>query len=74
MPGHPPSNDVLALLRATLNSQELSLGTVWLAYFSLGGSADTFYLDAYIHELIPCPPLDRLVLDQACRETLGIVP
>ena len=73
MPDQQPSHDVLALLRTALDSQQLSLGTVWLAYFGLGGNADPFDLDAYIRELIPVPGIDRWVLEQACRDTLDLL-
>ena len=73
MPDHQPSPDVLALLRAALALQQLSLGTVWLAYFSLGGDADAFDLDAHIHELNPLPGIDQWILEQACRDALNFL-
>lgn len=73
MPSQQPPDDLLACLRTALDSKQLNLWNVWLAYFSLGGNADSFYLDAYIHELISVPSVDRLLLEQACRDTLNLL-
>ena len=74
MPDQQPSNDLLARLRTALGSNQLDLWRVWLTYFSLGGNAEVFYLDAYIHELITPPAVDQALLEQACREILILPP
>lgn len=74
MPEYEPPNDLLVRLRTALGSHQLDLWKVWLAYFSLGGNADAFYLDAYIHEIITPPAADEVLLEQACREILNLPP
>lgn len=74
MPDQQPSNDLLARLRDALGSNQIDLWSVWLTYFSLGGNADAFDLDAYIHELITPPATDQALLQQACREILILPP
>lgn len=74
MPDQQPSNDLLARLRTALASNQLNLWSVWLAYVSLGGNADTFSLDTYVHELISPPAYDQMVLEQAAWEILDLTP
>ncbi|WP_372698201.1 hypothetical protein [Arthrobacter sp. JSM 101049] len=73
MPSHHFSrNDPLPRLRSALRSGEVSLQDVWIACVGLGGEADAFTLDAYLHGVGTLSPLDHLVLECACRDALDV--
>lgn len=54
-----------AAARAGLTAREL-----WVHYFSIGGSAAEFEIDAYLHGMTALPPQDRDVLAHAVNELL----
>ena len=48
----------------------LTLEQLWIRYFAVGGAAGLVELEAYLHGLMPLPPLQRDILAQAANEAL----
>jgi hypothetical protein len=40
----------------------------WLYYFSIGGNIKELEVDAYLHGLMPLPPIEQELLDVAATE------
>jgi hypothetical protein len=53
-----------------LRNADLRIEELWLRYFSLGGTAGVFEIEAYIHGAIALPPLQRDILAHALNERL----
>jgi hypothetical protein len=49
--------------RGRITAREL-----WLYYFSIGGNIKELEVDAYLHGLMPLPPIDQELLDLAVAE------
>ena len=58
-------------LHQTLVGAGISVPQLWWHYFNLGGNAHQLEVDAYVHQALHLPPLERLVLDQAAEELLA---
>jgi hypothetical protein len=58
------------LLHHTLGRADISVHHLWWHYFSLGGDAGPLEVDAYVHQALHLPRLDRQLLDQAAEELL----
>ena len=54
----------------SLRHADVSLEELWLRYFTLGGHAGQFEVEAYIHGAIALPALQRDVLAHALNERL----
>lgn len=54
----------------SLRHADVSLEELWLRYFTLGGQAGQFEIEAYIHGAMALPPLQRDVLAHALNERL----
>ena len=54
----------------SLRHADVSLEELWLRYFTLGGHAGQFEVDAYIHGAIALPALQRDILAHALNERL----
>lgn len=52
----------------------LPLREVWLDYYSMGGTAGEWELDAYINGLYSLPVLERDILAQAVNEMIDMIP
>jgi len=57
-------------LREAFQAADLSVDDLWLRYFSLGGDADRFELDAYLNGAITLPVLQHDILAHAINERL----
>ena len=55
---------------ASLRHADVSMEELWLRYFTLGGHAGQFEVEAYIHGAIALPPLQRDILAHALNERL----
>lgn len=55
---------------ASLRNADLSIEELWLRYFTLGGHAGQFEVEAYIHGAIALPALQRDILAHALNERL----
>lgn len=53
-----------------LRNADLRVEELWLRYFSIGGSAGQFEVEAYIHGAIALPALQRDILAHALNERL----
>ncbi|MFP3581470.1 hypothetical protein SB659_18055 [Arthrobacter sp. SIMBA_036] len=68
----PGSNETHVQRRnaaARFRDGELSLAGLWLYYFGIGGEADEFDLDAYLHELLLLSPAQMWLVETALNET-----
>lgn len=54
----------------SLRHADVSIEELWLRYFTLGGHAGQFEVEAYIHGAMALPPLQRDVLAHALNERL----
>ncbi len=58
-------------LRATMVAAGIDRGRLWLYYFSIGGDVSEFEVDAYLHQSLVLPRLQRDLLAQAANEILA---
>jgi hypothetical protein len=54
----------------SLRHADVSIEELWLRYFTLGGQAGQFEVEAYIHGAISLPALQRDILAHALNERL----
>ncbi|MET4134070.1 hypothetical protein [Pseudarthrobacter sp. PvP090] len=54
----------------SLRHADLGMEELWLRYFTLGGHAGQFEVEAYIHGAMALPPLQRDILAHALNERL----
>ena len=54
----------------SLRHADVSFEELWLRYFTLGGHAGQFEVEAYIHGAMALPPLQRDILAHAVNERL----
>jgi hypothetical protein len=54
----------------SLRHADVSVEELWLRYFTLGGHAGQFEVEAYIHGAMALPPLQRDILAHALNERL----
>lgn len=52
------------------DAADLTVDELWLRYFSLGGNAGRFELDAYLNGAIALPPMQHDMLAHAINERL----
>lgn len=68
--------DALAARQARLLCQAttqagIPMHQLWLRYFSLGGNVVQIEIDAYLHQALHLPRLDRDLLDHAAHELIN---
>jgi hypothetical protein len=56
------------VLQHTIARSGISVSQLWWHYFSLGGDAGEFEVEAYLHQTLHLPRLQRYVLDHAGHE------
>lgn len=67
--------DLHQRLHQAFEAAHISVDELWLRYFSLGGDAGRFELDAYLNGAIALPPSQHDVVAHAINERLNeIVP
>ncbi len=66
----PTFRDLNERFRAAFDAAGLSVDELWLRYFSLGGDAGRFELDAYVNGAIALPPLQHDIVAAAINERL----
>ena len=59
----------LALTQAGLGTSQL-----WMKYFSIGGEAGEYEVDAYLNGSLSLPPLQRDILAHAANELIDELP
>ncbi|WNG92864.1 hypothetical protein [Mycobacterium sp. ITM-2016-00318] len=62
--------DLRQRFNQAFEAADLTLDELWMRYFSLGGNAGHFELDAYLNGAIALPPLQHDILAQAINERL----
>jgi hypothetical protein len=65
-----PGEGTGAPFRKSLRHADVSMEELWLRYFTLGGLAGQFEVEAYIHGAMALPSLQRDVLAHALNERL----
>jgi len=55
-------------LHAALSGAGITTGTLWLQYFSIGGSVGEYEVEAYLQGMISLPELERDLLAMAANE------
>jgi hypothetical protein len=63
-----PVTQQARLLQRTITEADIAVGQLWWRYFSLGGHAGQLEVDAYLHQALHLPRLQRQLLDQAAWE------
>lgn len=63
-----------ALLAKAVRHSKLRLPDVWFYYFSLGGTAGEYEIDAYINASYFLPPIQHDILAQAVNEMIDDLP
>jgi hypothetical protein len=56
--------------RRALEAADLTVDELWLRYFSMGGEAGRFELDAYLNGAIALPPIQHDVVAHVINERL----
>lgn len=62
------------LLAHALNSAGIRAGELWLRYFSIGGNADEYEVEAYIQSMLSLPQYERDLLAHAANELIDELP
>lgn len=62
------------MLHANLQAYGIRIGDLWLRYFSIGGNAGEYEIDAYIHGSYPLPRLERDFIAHAANELIDELP
>ena len=70
MTAHTEEGEQRRALDVGYRRAELTLEQLWLRYFALGGIAGLVEVEAYLHGLVPLPPVQRDLLAQAVNERL----
>lgn len=55
-------------LHHTIAQAGITVDQLWWHYFSLGGGLGHLEVDAYLHQALHLPPLERQLLDHAAHE------
>ncbi|BCW51809.1 hypothetical protein StoSoilB13_41510 (plasmid) [Arthrobacter sp. StoSoilB13] len=61
-------------LLEALSAARISTGTLWLQYFSIGGSVGEYEVEAYLQGMLSVPELERDLLAMAANELLNNQP
>ncbi|UWX97473.1 hypothetical protein N2K95_01910 [Arthrobacter zhaoxinii] len=62
------------MLKKALEDARLTVPEVWMKYFSFGGAAGEYEIDAYINGSLSLPPLQRDILAHAANELIDQLP
>ncbi|MDR6508405.1 hypothetical protein [Arthrobacter oryzae] len=61
-------------LRAELQAVDITVGKLWLNYFSIGGAVGEYEVEAYLQGLLSLPRMQRDLLAMAANELIDSVP
>jgi hypothetical protein len=70
----PSEPEQRAMLRSALQAAGISVGDLWLHYFSLGGAVGEYEVEAYLQGLLALPALQRDLLAMAANELIEEIP
>ena len=62
------------MLAAALKSEHIDSSELWLKYFSLGGEAGEYEVEAYLQGLLSLPVVQRDLLAMAANELTAHLP
>ena len=62
------------LLKQALDQARLGVPELWMKYFSIGGEAGEYEVDAYLSGSFSLPPLQRDILAHAANELIDELP
>lgn len=62
------------LLGTAVQQSNIRVGDLWLYYFSIGGDAGEYEIDAYLHASYSLPALQRDLLAHAVNEMIDDIP
>jgi hypothetical protein len=63
-----------AMLRSAVQAAGISIGDLWLHYFSLGGSIGEYEVEAYLQGLLSLSETQRDLLAMAANELIENIP
>lgn len=63
-------NSLNVRFQRALEAADLTVDELWLRYFSMGGEAGRFELDAYLNGAIALPPIQHDVVAHVINERL----
>ncbi|WP_342023432.1 hypothetical protein AAE021_16790 [Arthrobacter citreus] len=61
-------------LREALSQAGIETSQLWMKYFSIGGEAGEYEVDAYLNGSFSLPPLQRDILAHAANELIDDLP
>jgi hypothetical protein len=61
-------------LKTALDAAAIRTGELWLRYFSIGGSAGEYEVEAHLESLMPMSALERDLLAHAANELIDELP
>lgn len=61
-------------LREALTQAKIDTSQLWMRYFSIGGEAGEYEVDAYVNGSLSLPPLQRDILAHAANELIDDLP
>ncbi|KQR64104.1 hypothetical protein ASF98_11370 [Arthrobacter sp. Leaf337] len=70
----PTEPEQRSQLRAALQAVDITVGELWLNYFSIGGAAGEYEVEAYLQGLLSLPRVQRDLLAMAANELIDAVP
>jgi hypothetical protein len=70
VPSYASADTQRSALQILVQRRFLPLDELWLAYFSLGGTADTLEIEAYLQGALSLPAMEVDVLAHAANERL----
>lgn len=70
----PYESQQRARLRSAVQAAGISVGDLWLRYFSLGGGVGEYEVEAYLQGLLSLPSLQRDLLAMAANELIDEMP
>lgn len=70
----PHAEEQRSLIDAAVVESGLSVGDVWLRYFSLSGDVDEYEVEAYLTGIMPLPPLECDLIALAVNELIDDLP
>ncbi|WP_309298568.1 hypothetical protein [Arthrobacter mangrovi] len=62
------------MLRSAVQAARISVGDLWLHYFSIGGTVGEYEVEAYLQGLLSLPVLQRDLLAMAANELIKAMP
>ncbi|WP_458116016.1 hypothetical protein [Arthrobacter sp. D2-10] len=62
------------LLNAAVSHSRLDISELWLYYFSIGGSAGEYEVEAYLNASFSLPAIERDLLAHAVNELIDMIP